>query len=202
MQTERQREAADIRAHGQQQAQTIRAKADREATVIVADATRQADELRGQGDGEKNRILAEAFGRDPDFFAFYRSMQAYENGLRQNDTRLVLSPNSELLPLLQRPVGTAAARRSRAEHRRAGEHRNRKRHGALTGRRAPSVADLAAAFGLALALEGLLCASCPDAVRRAMAETARQPRERLRLVGIAAAFLGAAVVWAARAGGS
>jgi len=64
------------------------------------------------------------------------------------------------------------------------------------------VADLVAAFGLALALEGLLCASCPDAVRRAMAETARQPRERLRLVGIAAAVLGAAAVWAARAGGS
>src|SRR5206468_1256734 len=94
MKTERQREAAYIRAHGQQQALGIRARADREATVIVADANRQADQLRGQGDAEKNRILAEAFGRDPDFFAFYRSMQAYENGLRANDTRMVLSPSS------------------------------------------------------------------------------------------------------------
>jgi len=105
MQTERQREAADIRATGQQEAQGIRARAEREATVIVADATRQADQLRGQGDAEKNRILAEAFGRDPDFFAFYRSMQAYENGLRQNDTRMVLSPNSNFFRYFNDPSG-------------------------------------------------------------------------------------------------
>jgi modulator of FtsH protease HflC len=114
MQTERQREAADIRATGQQEAQGIRARAEREATVIVADATRQADQLRGQGDAEKNRILAEAFGRDPDFFAFYRSMQAYENGLRQNDTRMVLSPNSNFFryfndPSGRMPAGTSGA---------------------------------------------------------------------------------------------
>jgi len=114
MQTERQREAADIRATGQQEAQGIRARAEREATVIVADATRQADQLRGQGDAEKNRILAEAFGRDPDFFAFYRSMQAYENGLRQNDTRMVLNPNSNFFryfndPSGRMPAGTSGA---------------------------------------------------------------------------------------------
>ena len=105
MQTERQREAADIRAHGQQEALGIRARADREATVIVAEAGRQADQLRGQGDGEKNRILAEAFGRDPDFFTFYRSMQAYENGLRPNDTRMVLSPNSNFFRYFNDPSG-------------------------------------------------------------------------------------------------
>jgi membrane protease subunit HflC len=95
MRTEREREAADLRANGAQQAQVIRARAERESTVIRAEANRKAEELRGQGDAEKNRILAEAFGRDPDFFAFYRSMQAYETGLKPGDTRLVLSPNSE-----------------------------------------------------------------------------------------------------------
>ena len=67
MQTERQREAADLRANGQQQAATIRARAEREATVIVAEANRHSEEARGQGDAEKNRILAEAFGRDAGF---------------------------------------------------------------------------------------------------------------------------------------
>ena len=94
MRTEREREAADLRANGQQRAQTIRAKAERDAVVIRAEANRQSEELRGQGDADKNRILAEAFGQDPDFFAFYRSMQAYEVGLKSSDTRLVLSPTS------------------------------------------------------------------------------------------------------------
>ena len=111
MRTERQREAADLRANGQQQAQTIRARAEREATVIRAEADRQAEELRGQGDAEKNRILAEAFGRDPDFFAFYRSMQAYESGVASPcDTRMVLSPNSDFFRYLQRPVRADSGR--------------------------------------------------------------------------------------------
>ena len=105
MQTERQREAADLRANGQQQAQTIRARAEREATVIRAEANRQAEELRGQGDADRNRILAEAFGLDPDFFAFYRSMQAYETGLKGGDTRLVLSPDSQFFRYFNDPAG-------------------------------------------------------------------------------------------------
>jgi modulator of FtsH protease HflC len=105
MQTERQREAADLRANGQQQAATIRARAERDATVIVADATRQSEQARGQGDAEKNRILAEAFSKDPDFFAFFRSMQAYEAGLRQSDTRMVLSPTSEFFRYFNDPSG-------------------------------------------------------------------------------------------------
>jgi membrane protease subunit HflC len=109
MQTERQREAADLRANGQQLAQAIRAKAEREATVIRAEATRQSETLRGQGDGEKNRILAEAFNRDPNFFAFYRSMQAYEAGLKPDETRLLLSPNSEFLRYFRDPSGGTAA---------------------------------------------------------------------------------------------
>jgi membrane protease subunit HflC len=109
MQTERQREAADLRANGQQQAQTIRARAERESTVIRAEANRQAETLRGQGDAEKNRILAEAFGRDPDFFAFFRSMQAYESGLKPGDTRLLLSPDSEFLRYFNNSSGRRGA---------------------------------------------------------------------------------------------
>jgi membrane protease subunit HflC len=95
MQTERQREAAEFRAEGGQRAQEIRSDADRRATVIVAEANQKAEQLRGEGDGDRNRIFAEAYGKDPDFFAFYRSMSAYEQGLKANDTRFLLRPDSE-----------------------------------------------------------------------------------------------------------
>jgi modulator of FtsH protease HflC len=95
MQTERQRQAAEFRAQGGQKAQETRAKADREATVIVADANSTAEQIRGAGDAERNRLFAEAYGKDPDFFAFYRSMAAYETGLRPNDTRFLLRPDSD-----------------------------------------------------------------------------------------------------------
>lgn len=95
MQTERQREAAEFRAQGNQRAQEIRARADKEVTVLIAEATSRAEQIRGEGDAERNRIFAEAFSQDPDFFAFYRSMQAYEAGLRHNDTRMLLRPDSE-----------------------------------------------------------------------------------------------------------
>jgi modulator of FtsH protease HflC len=115
MQTERQREAADLRANGQQQAQTIRARAEREATVVLAEANREAEQLRGTGDAEKNRILAQAFGQDPSFFTFYRSMQAYESGLKPSDTRMVLSPTSDFFRYFSDPTGGAGnAGRGRA----------------------------------------------------------------------------------------
>lgn len=95
MKTERQREAAEFRAQGDQKAQEIRSKADREATVIVAEANSAADQTRGAGDAERNRLFAEAYGKDKDFFAFYRSMTAYENGLKSSDTRFLLRPDSE-----------------------------------------------------------------------------------------------------------
>jgi membrane protease subunit HflC len=94
MQTERQREAAEARALGGQQAQEIKARADRDATVAVAESQQRSDEIRGEGEGERNKIFAEAFGKDPEFFAFYRSMQAYEASLRAGDTRMVLTPDS------------------------------------------------------------------------------------------------------------
>ena len=109
MQTERQREAAEFRAQGGQKAQEIRSNADREATVIVAEANSTAEQVRGDGDGERNRLFAEAYGKDPDFFSFYRSMTAYENGLKSADTRFLLRPDSEFFKFFGNASGAAAA---------------------------------------------------------------------------------------------
>jgi len=105
MQTERQQEAAQYRAEGAQKAQEIRAKADRDVTVLLAEAQSRGERTRGEGDAERNRIFAEAYGRDPDFFSFYRSMQAYETGLRANDTRMLLKPDSEFFRFFVDPSG-------------------------------------------------------------------------------------------------
>jgi modulator of FtsH protease HflC len=105
MQTERQREAAEFRAQGGQRSQEIRSKADRDVTVLIAEATSKAEQIRGEGDAQRNRIFAEAYGRDPDFFGFYRSMQAYETGLRHNDTRMLLQPDSEFFRYFAEPSG-------------------------------------------------------------------------------------------------
>lgn len=95
MQTERQREAKELRAQGAEEAQKIRAIADRDKVVLIAEAQKQSQITRGEGDGEAIRIFADAFGKDVEFFAFYRSMEAYRNALGQGDTTMVLSPDSE-----------------------------------------------------------------------------------------------------------
>jgi membrane protease subunit HflC len=105
MKTERQREAAEFRAQGAQKGQEIRSNADREATVIVAEANSQAEQIRGEGDAERNRLFAEAYNQDPDFFAFYRSMTAYENGLKSGDTRFLLRPESDFFRFFGSPSG-------------------------------------------------------------------------------------------------
>ena len=107
MKTERQREAAEIRAQGREQSQRITARADRDVTVLLGEANATADKVRGQGDAERNKIFADAFGRDPSFFAFYRSMQAYETGLKSGDTRLVLTPDSAFFRYFNSPDGVA-----------------------------------------------------------------------------------------------
>jgi len=107
MQTERQREAAEYRAQGSQKSQEIRAKADRDVTVLLADATSRAEQIRGQGDSERNRIFADAYNRDQGFFAFYRSMQAYEKSMQHGDTRLVLRPDSDFFRYFSDPAGRA-----------------------------------------------------------------------------------------------
>jgi membrane protease subunit HflC len=111
MRAERQREAAEFRAEGAGAANRIRANADREVTVIKADATREGERIRGDGDAERNRIFAEAFSRDPDFFAFYRSMQAYEAGIKSGDTRMLLSPDSEFFKYFSNPNGGGQQKR-------------------------------------------------------------------------------------------
>ena len=134
MQTEREREAQEFRAQGGQKAQEIRSKADREATVIVADANSTAEQTRGVGDAERNRLFAEAYGRDPEFFAFYRSMSAYETGLRSNDTRFLLRPDSEFFRFFANPSGHPPAARGaeaidvRPEYTRYGEADPLRRH--------------------------------------------------------------------------
>jgi modulator of FtsH protease HflC len=105
MKTEREREATEFRSQGLQRAQEIKARADRDVTVLIADATSKAEQIRGEGDAERNRIFAEAFGRDADFFSFYRSMQALETGLKHNDTRMLLKPDSEFFRYFVDPSG-------------------------------------------------------------------------------------------------
>jgi len=95
MQTEREREAKEFRARGAEMAVTITSTADKEVTVLLANAKKQSEIMKGEGDGKRNKIFAEAFGKDPEFFAFYRSMQAYETALIGGDTSLILSPDSD-----------------------------------------------------------------------------------------------------------
>jgi len=95
MQTEREREAKEFRAKGAEMAVTITSTADKEVTVLLANAKKQSEIMKGEGDGQRNRIFANAFGKDPQFFAFYRAMQAYEKALIGGDTSLILSPDSD-----------------------------------------------------------------------------------------------------------
>src|SRR5580693_470363 len=104
MQTERQQRAASYRAQGSQQSQQIKAEADRKVTVITATAQQKSEQTRGEGDGERNRIFADAYGADPDFFGFYRSMQAYENSFANGRTRALISPKSDFFRYFSTPT--------------------------------------------------------------------------------------------------
>jgi membrane protease subunit HflC len=103
MQTEREREAKELRAQGAELAQRIRSRADRERRVIIAEAQKEGSIARGQGDAEAVRIFADAVGRDVDFFTFYRSMQAYRDALVDDNTSFVLSPDSEFFRFFNNP---------------------------------------------------------------------------------------------------
>ena len=113
MQAERQQAAALFRAEGARQAQKIKADADRDATVTRATAKQEAEQLRGEGDGERNKIFAAAYGADPDFFAFYRSMQAYESALP--NTRAVIGPTSDFFRYFQSPTPAQPKAEKQAE---------------------------------------------------------------------------------------
>ena len=110
MQTEREREAKEFRAEGAEIAQTVRSTADKEVTIILAEANKKSQILKGEGDGERNKIFANAFGKDPSFFSFYRSMQSYEKSLVGKDTSLILSPDSDFFKYFGKS-GTSSPRR-------------------------------------------------------------------------------------------
>ena len=95
MQTERQREAKEFRAEGAEIAAKITSTADKDVTVLLANANKQSQIFKGEGDGQRNKIFADAYGKDPEFFGFYRAMQAYETALIGGDTSLILSPDSD-----------------------------------------------------------------------------------------------------------
>ena len=106
MQAERQREAADERARGKEAAQIVRATADRQAVELVSEAVKNSEIIRGEADAQRNAIFAEAFGRDPEFFAFYRSLTAYENALNGDNSTMVMSPDSEFFDYLKSDQGS------------------------------------------------------------------------------------------------
>ncbi len=111
MKAERLAEAERLRARGREAAQRIRAVADRQVVEILAEANKESEILRGEGEGERNRIFADAFNQDPEFFDFYRSMEAYRQGLQQSGSTMVLSPNSEFFRYFKSadgPTGAAA----------------------------------------------------------------------------------------------
>lgn len=101
MQTEREREAKEFRAQGDEEGQRIRSRADRDRTVLLAESQKQAEITRGQGDGEAIKIFAQSFGKDEEFFAFYRSLKAYRTALGKGDTTLILSPDNSFLKYLE-----------------------------------------------------------------------------------------------------
>jgi len=111
MQTQRAQIAAQYRAEGEQRKREIIAGADKEVAITLATAQQEGETTRGQGDAQRTRIFAEAFGKDPGFAAFYRSMQAYEAGLGQGDTTLVLSPDSAFFKYFEQGPGGGGARR-------------------------------------------------------------------------------------------
>ena len=104
MRTEREREAKEFRAQGAEIAQKIRSTADKDVTVILAQANKKSEIMKGEGDGQRNKIFADAFGRDPQFFAFYRAMQAYEKALIGGETSLVLSPDSDFFKFFGKSI--------------------------------------------------------------------------------------------------
>ena len=107
MRAERLAEAAQLRARGTEESLRIKAEADREAVVTVADARRDAEILRGEGDAERNRVYADAYQRDPEFFSFYRSLSAYDSATVGSDTTMVLQPDSEFFRYFNSPAGSA-----------------------------------------------------------------------------------------------
>ena len=109
MKTERQREAQDWRSKGEEQSRIIKADANRQVVVLTAKATQESESIRGEGEATSNKVLATAYAKDADFFAFYRTMKAYEGALQSGDTRVLLSPDSEFFKYFADPNGKPSA---------------------------------------------------------------------------------------------
>ena len=190
MKSERQQQASQYRGEGAEAAQTVRANAERERTVILAEAQRDGQRVRGDGDAQAIKIYADAFGRDKQFFAFYRSLQAYRSALNNHDTSFVLTPDNSFFrffnglsgtdcPAPARSAGLAAARRINLAARRP-------------------MRDFLTALALILVIEGIVYALAPEPMKRLALRTTRTPAQALRVGGLIAAFLGVALVWALR----
>jgi modulator of FtsH protease HflC len=111
MKADRVREATELRAQGGAEKNRIEANADRDVTIIKAEAVKKSEQLRGDGDAQRNSVFNEAFGRDPEFFRFYRSMQAYEQAIKPSETRMLLSPDSDFLKYFTNPNGGVTPKR-------------------------------------------------------------------------------------------
>ena len=193
MKAEREREAADERARGNEAAQRVRAQADRTAIEIVSEAERDAQVIRGESDAERNRVLAEAYGADPEFFAFMRSMDAYRGALTADNATHDGRARQRLLRLPALAGAARGRRRPPAAAPGAGAVRQRRRGSEWLTRllaRARARGDHRGAGAGARA--GAACA-------RRSRRIARMDPERRRLVGLLAVTVGIALVWASRA---
>ena len=204
MQTERQREAKELRAQGAEVGQRIRARADRERRVLIAEAEREAAIARGQGDAEAIRIFAEAYGQDPDFFDFYRSLQAYRESLGDGATSFVLSPKSEFFRFFNgRAVGPEKPSTGPSADLAAGASapptpdpdpdpvRQWRGGGSWYGRSWDGL-------GAGLCRRGRSWALFPETMKQAAARAIMLDAGRLRLGGLAFAIVGVLLVWLIR----
>ena len=179
MKAEREREAADERARGQEAAQRLRAQADRTAIEIVSEADRDANIIRGEADAERNGILAEAYGADEEFFAFLRSLDAYRNSLTGENATLMIEPDSSFFDYLHSPDRRAPAAPA------APAGRARPAPAQSTSGGARLIGDLVLGLGLVAIFEGLVLALAPSHLRAALEMIDRLDPERVRLLGLA-----------------
>ena len=169
MQTEREREAKEFRAKGAEMAVTITSTADKEVTVILANANKTSEIMKGEGDGTRNKIFADAFGRDPEFFAFYRAMQAYEKALIGGETSLILSPDSDFFKFF------GSIKKNQLKFK--------------------AMRELIIALGLLLFVEGILYALFPSKMKNILKSIDKIEPRQLRIGGLIFALIGFGIVW-------
>ncbi|MER9425708.1 DUF2065 family protein [Mesorhizobium sp. M0317] len=200
MKAERLAEAERLRARGKEAAQRITARADREVVEIVAEARKESEILRGEGEAQRSATFADAYKRDPAFFDFYRSMNAYGTALDNSGTTMVLSPNSEFFRFFRNPDGTDAKPATPAAPATAPPRRRRHLPRRLHNLHPPSraVQDFLAAIGLVLVVEGLVYGGFPGLAKRLAGEVLSTPEIALRIVGLVAIAIGVGIVWLVR----